>query len=382
MVKSGSKQKEYLVDYPAVCGYLNAEPKVFNRRTYPSQRDSFLETVQAITEYHAAGTIPNVRFDEHKAALGSIIYDVFSKLRETRGDWRSQSDVMKKFEDTVLGGNTTILAINGKHKKAITYDQTDPYVIRVMAVINELVVVADMMESLKAGKPTKREVKPVEERVVGYKPPPVTTETQRQVVAMLEAVTETEYQKLRQLIIDDFTRLQRLFLKAVLDDLIARKKVRSPTAFFHPDYRQVAPIIEKTVEKAPPKDGLDIYIVLPGVTEKVFNEKATEIADDYRRFFVHKNYLKIASVIEAKGGYKTAETLDHSVSLTGMEGTFQFTFKDKSNFVVVNQCVPCISPNGKPFYRFPLTFRRVMLPNGTMMTQPSEERMNQIFVKA
>jgi hypothetical protein len=36
---------------------------------------------------------------------------------------------------------------------------------------------------------------------------------------------------------------------------------------------------------------------------------------------------------------------------------------------------------GKQFMRFPLTFHSPIMPNGTVMPRPSEERMNTVFVE-
>jgi hypothetical protein len=67
--------------------------------------------------------------------------------------------------------------------------------------------------------------------------------------------------------------------------------------------------------------------------------------------------------------------------LGALRGTLKFEFEDTSSFIVQNSVVWSHSVYGKQFMRFPLTFHSPIMPNGTVMPRPSEERMNTVFVE-
>ena len=71
----------------------------------------------------------------------------------------------------------------------------------------------------------------------------------------------------------------------------------------------------------------------------IVEAEATKQADEIRTAFVHKNYRKIASIIDAKGNYASGQEVAHSVSLGGLRGSFVFKFTDGSQFEVTNQVV-------------------------------------------
>lgn len=66
--------------------------------------------------------------------------------------------------------------------------------------------------------------------------------------------------------------------------------------------------------------------------------------------------------------------------MNSLRGTLRFFFTDGSSFVVQNSVVWSHSIYGKAFNRFPLTFHDVIMPDGSKMPRPSEERMNTVFV--
>ena len=73
--------------------------------------------------------------------------------------------------------------------------------------------------------------------------------------------------------------------------------------------------------------------------------------------------------------------LSASARRGALEGDVFIEFADGSNFRVTNKIVVKFTTFGRPFPQFPTTFHDVILPNGARMSQPSEERMNTVFVK-
>jgi len=117
---------------------------------------------------------------------------------------------------------------------------------------------------------------------------------------------------------------------------------------------------------------------------KVIHERAVQEADDVRDQFLYKNSRKLGAIVNAKdkAGVKLKGAEIVAMGRGTYEGDIQFTFADGSRFVVRNQTVGKMSPQGTFFYQFPTTFHNVVLPNGKPMSEPSEERMQKVFAKA
>lgn len=394
--------------YPILTSYLSDER---TRRRYVggplvSERELFCTSVQVVEAGFAAGSIPNPLYVEAKdrfsrafeKAINAIkkqyFYPIFwhlqridfhdnqatdvwaeNKAAEAEGRRINHETPLRKFDDAL--DNLSLHTLPGKLVKAKKAAFDHAYVKAMLALMTELEPLAAQITDLK-NKTIKRQSKPEEEKVVGYKPPPVTTEAQKQVVALLESVTEAAYAELLATLMDYHTTKLTAFLtasKGIKDNRF------SPYSFFVREAGRFADfeafrVVDKIVEK-----DVNGYWMKSEHAEKVILAAATETADFFRMQFVHKNYRKVASIIEAKGNLQHAVAQEHSVSLHGLEGTFLFCFVDGSHFTAVNQVVRSYSVHGTPFDRFPLTFHHVFLPGGVKMGRPSEERMNTVFVE-
>lgn len=116
-----------------------------------------------------------------------------------------------------------------------------------------------------------------------------------------------------------------------------------------------------------------------GVAKKLGEEAAQRMQDAY----VSKNVSKLAKIIEDKGNLKgEPDILSIDYRSGVITNIIKFLFQDSSEFKIKNQIVWATSVLGNPFYRFPATFHDVILPDGSKMSAPSEERMHTIFTKA
>lgn len=115
----------------------------------------------------------------------------------------------------------------------------------------------------------------------------------------------------------------------------------------------------------------------------IAKEIASEEAEAMQKQFLVKNARKLGSiVIGKKVGLKgKPKILSASARRGALEGDVFIEFADGSNFRVTNKIVVKFTTFGRPFPQFPTTFHDVILPNGARMSQPSEERMNTVFVK-
>lgn len=373
--------------YDVVASYLSDLPIKFRHEEFPSLRLRFITAVQSATKGRTDGTITNVAYKDAKATVNMALEKAIEAVRHKHlgGRWRDMTDEVSKFDDQIcFRGSLSGLKVAHRAGSA-TLLADCPYQQEALALLVDALPLVDLFAALKQpGIVTKRVVKPVEERIPGYHPPVVSSPYQQAVVRLLEAVTLEAYDDLRSGIFSGFLGHLNNFLAAQPSsaEVAAGKKPISPYSYFidrrFPD-NAAADIVGKLTR--PLNTVLDLYVARDDANQ-ILDKIATKMADEYRMFFVHKNFRKIASVIEAKGGYKTAQTLNHHVSLTGMEGRFRFSFADNSRFSVTNQAVGVINLHGTRFVRYPLTFHDVVLPDGVRMNRPSEPRMNEVFAKA
>jgi hypothetical protein len=118
--------------------------------------------------------------------------------------------------------------------------------------------------------------------------------------------------------------------------------------------------------------------------EKTIHERAVQEADDIRDQFLYKNGGKLGAIVNMKdrAGVKLQGAEILRVSGGVYEGDIRFTFSDGSSFTVRNQTVGKANAQGTFFYQFPTTFHDVVLPDGSLMREPSEERMQKVFAAA
>lgn len=100
--------------------------------------------------------------------------------------------------------------------------------------------------------------------------------------------------------------------------------------------------------------------------------------------FLHKNALKLSSLLDKKGNLTSIDVLPGvPVKLHNGAGTLtsimQVKFADGAEFTVRNKVIINSSSAGKQFYQYPTTFHDVKLADGTKLESPSEEKMVKVF---
>ncbi|MFX4300209.1 hypothetical protein [Pseudosulfitobacter pseudonitzschiae] len=114
---------------------------------------------------------------------------------------------------------------------------------------------------------------------------------------------------------------------------------------------------------------------------KILIQEAAEVeADEICAQYIEKNIAKLASIIEGRGDFAEMKVLGRSVNPGAMEGRLRLLFAGEAGFEARSQAVMSFSQNGTPFMRYPLTFHDVCLTDGSVMSRPSEKRMNEVFV--
>lgn len=116
-----------------------------------------------------------------------------------------------------------------------------------------------------------------------------------------------------------------------------------------------------------------------------YAQKAEEISDQYAKDivlqFTYKNTHKIGYILTEKNNMKDVSLTNVKLGRGKVECDLNCSFEDNSKFIANTSVVLAYSKYNKPFYRYPTIFREVMLPNGESLSNPSEERMEEIFTK-
>ena len=108
---------------------------------------------------------------------------------------------------------------------------------------------------------------------------------------------------------------------------------------------------------------------------------STRETNDILEQFIAKQTLKLTTVINAKENLSNIRITNWTSRATRIEGTLKLEFADKSSFYMTSQVVTAVSKMGKHFARYPTTFSNVTLPDGSTMTQPSENNINTVFAR-
>jgi hypothetical protein len=367
------------VDLPILSSHLSDVP----RKRWPSERQSFLTTLEVVEQAHKAGMIANPVYQDAKQAVNRAFERARYQLAERHvnaGKYRDLPSDIYAFWSQF--SSPQLHTVGGYLKRAaIAAQRLDhPLVSQLLDLLREIAPLGVLFASLKT-MVVKRVIKPVEERQPGYFPPQVSSEAQRQVVALLEEITQASYETLRATLAAAYAGWMGDYLEHA-DLAREHGKTLAPDEYFvkrrYPQFvahEMVSLVVTTTVKVGQPL----VYVSKPD-WQAILTAKATEVADNIRFDFVHKNFRKIASIVEAKGNFTQGQVLSHTVDLVGLTGRLRFEFADGSSFVAQNLSVHVRNQYGTQFNRYPLTFHDVKLPGGTSMRLPSEERMNSIFI--
>lgn len=350
-------------------------------KRWPSERQSFLITLEAVEKANKAGVIGNPAYQDAKRTINRAIERARYQIAERHvnaGKYRDLPTAVYGFWTQF--NSPQLHTVAGYLKKAADTRLDHPLVSDLLALLREVAPLGEMFANLKT-QVVKRLTKSIDERPPGYHPPPVSNEAQRQVVALLETITQESYEVLRAALAAAYARW--------LEDYLEH-------AYLAGEHGQILPPNDYYMKRRVPRFmELEIVGLVVATTARVGQTqvfvrkpdwqaillaKATEVADTIRYDFVHKNFRKIASIVEAKGNFARGRVLSHSVNLAGLTGRLHFDFADGSSFVAQNAVVHVRNHYGTQFARFPLTFHDVKLPGGAPMKLPSEQRMNTLFI--
>lgn len=337
-------------------------PKVINFMNTHAEGDIANPVVKEIGSYANYVTEAATKFPER-------IYSIIRGNRDAEM-WDAQELVHFSYINYVPGKLKKAEALAKKTKNSDVRTLLD----WALPILRELAPIATFVESAKK-RAVKRVVKSAEEREEEkrYKPPVSSRESVHQVTAVLTKLTDAlklDYAKsVTEWLISEAERWNRLTEQERKDE-VKRNKFRRP---------QIAS--ERIWKLERPWDSYD-NARLDGNYKSVLEASGKRAADDMQRAFLVKNVAKLVSILEKKGTELRREPriLKASASYGIFEGDIEISFLDNSSFIVRNKIVWKRNQYGTNFNQFPTTFHNVVMPDGKPMGQPSEERMNSVFV--
>lgn len=323
------------------------------------------------------------RFDEALSWLNNAVdagwianqvyIEIKSRFRSALGDaWQARvADLVYAERGPVLDLYFSIQSdalhlLSSTRKKIAASKLQGPVVEAMLAVVGEFDPLAVAMESMKT-KVTKRQVKTAEEREAEarFAPTPATPAATRKVYDALVEITARNYASMVTTISSEYTARLHTYMQAGPE---RRRKL-----YGSPEYRSA--VIAALKEKRTPRDPDELRADWEGKIQVLAERDATQLRDA----FILKVLRKLAPIVEAKGGLRSAKEIRDSVQVSRLSGTLKVEFEDGSSFLADNNIVYSHSSLGRLFARFPLTFHKVVMADGSYMKSPCEERMHTVF---
>lgn len=368
----------------------------FDRPYTPARIERLNEALAQWDQAMKVGEIENARFNESKSDISRAVEDAWQRVpRDSKWIW-SLPEAERNALDTVP--TPTLANLSGRVKRILKAPE-HPTRERLIAFIQDVAPVLEAYTFLKthAKKRVPRTAEEIE--ATRFVPPPSSSKAVAQVQALLEGVVDRDYLSLLADLRNQNRHIIEKFLacseKAQTDESLLEYPGTTYSPRWHftvksGNYRrrvtdsQSAQFLEKVLkyeERAGLRGGVYQATKETWALADADAEKAAQLI---RQHFIFKNLKKLTPILELKGEdqFKEATEVGSKLKLRRLEGDFHFAFHDGSSFDVHNAVVYVVNQFETRFYRYPLTFHSVVLPDGKPMPGPSEERMHETFAVA
>lgn len=395
-----------LADFPL----FSAALALCKNKHYPGWVEDSLAKLTAGLE---AGEIANRHFVDAKQYINRAFEYAWNEYQPDRHN-NSPLNTYDRHRKGTLPANEKVIAflqnfqypqahLNTGQIEKIKAFPADPAWAIMLPFLEEIDPICQAIQTLK-DKTVKRKVLSDEEkRAAKFAPPASSSKAVEIVLGLLNDIVDAQYQDLVAMFVKDNRKTLQSFkdgFKAAEGDVTKNKPSRwNRETGFEPQYTVAWHFTFKDGSMKGKCDSRAVMLLndivdqtstgYPAVYTTTYAPdadtklvaQAEKDAKEIRDLFVVKNLRKIVSILEAKGddNFDSCKVLGNTISLSGLEGTLRFNFKDGSGFTCRNSIVWSISHLGNQFYRFPLTFHNVTMPNGQRMMRPSEKNMNDIF---
>lgn len=331
----------------------------------------FPRFLQLLNDSVAAGAVANVTHTELKQHFGRALQALWEKQVSAPFFYGQRDDggTPRELFDFYYGDSTALHRVEATLRKVNACGVDHPAVDAMRQVLTEFVPISHRLAVLKECI-VKRPVKSKEERDAEHRfvPTGATPAATRHVWEVLMKVTERNERKLVEYITKEYAKRLDFFMSA--SPTLRTKLLRN--------YENRSAVDAGTVPRTSPNAE---YALKPDFKDGLV-ALAQKDAAEMRDSFIAKVVSKVAPIVETKGNLASVHEVSNTIQVGRLSGMLAIAFTDGSRFVVDNNIVYASSVRGKQFVRFPLTFHDVIMPDGSRMKQPSEERVNTIFCQA
>lgn len=387
-------------DFPQMLAALKTPESVRPGFRFDPERrlTAWGETLASLAAAHAQGQIPNARFKEAADAVNSVLRRAWDRVGESlRGSWEKDSEAVRAIK---MAGSPTWLSVERLLKRVNALPE-GPEKATWKPFLEEAVPLSRVCCDLR-GKTVKRVPRTAEEREAAKFTPPVSSSSAvARVQQVLTEAVDASFGDLVKVLADRnlawLSGFQEALLRADGDPSLCgvrwgNRLSESYEVAWHFSNKGVGrafvnthalSVVSEALKPGRRPTGKDGWVVRRNAHE-LMEQRALKDAKEIRDYFIAKNLRKLVSILEAKGDdrFGDARVVGRHVDLRGLSGTLAFAFTDGSAFRAQNQVVYVVNSHGTQFLRFPLTFHDAVLPDGSTMPNPSEERMNTVFVQA
>lgn len=338
------------------------------------------------------GGIANPKYVEAKSLVNDVLDKAWDKTVNENfswgGRWKELPEVVSDAITYVTPTAHTMAGVVKKIEKAkakagdhAVFAATDAYFKEALPLAKLL---NDAKELIIKRQPKAASETPKER----YSKPLAADSAIEQVKALLIEITKQGRAELERSLTAQYNRYMDVFFKRQEDAIAESGKRFAPYDAFRASRSSInmdayevvsACTKEVRVEDSRAKSGMRSKYVKEDDADQQIASRVTKVADEIEEAFVYKNLAKIDTIVSAKGDYASGKLISHRIG-SGLEGRIRFEFKDGAAFTVQNSVVYSHSVHGTPFMRYPLTFHDVLMPGGVEMPQPSEKRMNTVWL--
>lgn len=279
------------------------------------------------------------------------------------------------FDDMYYGAAPSLHSAPGKLKKWQKIQKKhpdDPIVKEAIAFLEQMVPLSDAHKKLKSMIVAKKGAQVKKEKEVA--------ETKA------KQLSHTDVQKIRKVLIELTDELRSSVLQSninyfngLVQNWAQQYNPRDKkTQNYH--YNARNPYARDIVHKAQEQNhSFQDPEKLKADYSQEMHKAAKEVTDTVLGQFVEKNTTKLAQILSDKGDLKQVDLKQATASRGVVEGWMTLTFNSGASFNVNNKVVWSYSKMGRPFARFPTTFHKVKLSDGSYLSMPSEKKMKDSF---
>lgn len=318
-------------------------------------KQRYIEALDQLVQASNKKEIYNARYNESKQSVTRGIEYAYSAFFDQIKD-----DVISAGHETLNLWSMSSLADIKKVSKI--YDKmklNDP---KVNLFIDSVREIPDAIKSLKAFVKSGRE--PKAPKPGQFVKPVTSVQATKNAVSLMTKVTES-FKK------DLYNDIERN-LNAAYDKI---KNITDPKKL--PKEPTVVAVATTIFMKK--STGKSIILELIPNADQRINKLIDDSVNNIVDGFIAKNSSKLAQVLQKKDAPTSSQIIRTNIRNGKVENTMKFTFSDGSAFTLDSIVVYKRSPTGKLFFQYPTRFKGVILPDGSKMRSPSEEKMIKEF---